>query len=241
MDSTEDTFKPPYMSFQTFWNFIAELGEKPLPPQIDRSMLRTKSGTDQMNLVATLKGFGLIRDDGTVTPRLLELVGENSEGRAKLLGELVRGYYEAPLRVSADNGTEKLLHDSFAEAFGYEGNTRRKAITFFLHAARTAGIPLSPHFPVTRTGAGGGSSPPVKRGPRRKTAPATTPDRGGAGASRPAGEVKVIDFGEAGAVTVTVGVKWLELPTAKMVALRKLVDDFEALGEASWTPPETAT
>jgi len=47
MDDSESTFKPSYMSFQTFWNFIGELAKKPLPPQIDRSLLGSKSGTDQ--------------------------------------------------------------------------------------------------------------------------------------------------------------------------------------------------
>ena len=45
------TFKPPYLSFQTFWAFLDELAAKPLPPQIDRSMLDKKSGTDQAGLL----------------------------------------------------------------------------------------------------------------------------------------------------------------------------------------------
>ena len=34
MDGTDIKFKPPYMSFQTFWSFIEDLSKKPLPPQI---------------------------------------------------------------------------------------------------------------------------------------------------------------------------------------------------------------
>lgn len=47
---SDPKFKPPYLSFQTFWGFVKELAAKPLPPQIDRTMLDKKSGTDQMNL-----------------------------------------------------------------------------------------------------------------------------------------------------------------------------------------------
>jgi hypothetical protein len=168
MDDTVMTFKPPYMSFQTFWSFIAELGTKPLPPQIDRSLMDTKSGTDQANLTNALKGFGLIREDLTVEPRLVDLVTADDDSKKSQLAELVRTHYERALQVSEENGTEKLLHDAFRDAYGIEAaDTRRKALTFFLHAARTAGIELSPHFPATRSGSGAGGSR-VRRPPKRK-------------------------------------------------------------------------
>jgi hypothetical protein len=56
-------FKPPYNAFRTFWGFVDTLSKKPLPPQIDRSMLEGKSGTDQMGLNFALQGFGLIASD----------------------------------------------------------------------------------------------------------------------------------------------------------------------------------
>ena len=67
-------FKPPYLSFQTFWAFIQELASKPLPPQIDRSMMDTKSGTDQSNILSTMRAFGLIDESQAVMPFLQQLV-----------------------------------------------------------------------------------------------------------------------------------------------------------------------
>jgi hypothetical protein len=56
--------------------------------------------------------------------------------------------------LSQANATEKALSDSYEEDFGVTGDTRRKAVTFFLQAARFAGVGLSPHFPTTRLGSG---------------------------------------------------------------------------------------
>jgi hypothetical protein len=231
MDEQANGFKPPYMSFQTFWTFIGDLSGKPLPPQIDRSLMDSKSGSDQANLTSAMKAFGLIDEELAVLPPLIALheAGDDDE-RAAQLETLVRAHYPEPLRVSEDNGTEKLLNDAFRNAYGLDSaDTRRKAITFFLHAARTASIPLSPHFPATRAGPGAGGTARPRRARRRTTEgerSTTTPVSGG-------GEQKVIDFGDAGTVTIHVAVKWLELPTETMIELRQLVDRFDTLSTAA--------
>ncbi len=155
----ESGFRPPYMSFQTFWSFVGELASKPLPPQIDRSMMDTKSGGDQANILGALKGFRLIADNNAVTAGLERLVVLDAGARKDALASTLREYYPNQIAVSEQNGTEKLLLDSFETDFGYAGDTRRKAMTFFLHAARHAGIQLSPHFPQTRSGSGSGPRP----------------------------------------------------------------------------------
>jgi hypothetical protein len=219
-------FKPPYLSFQTFWTFITDLALKPLPPQIDRSLMQSKSGSDQANLTAAMKGFGLIKDDLTVDTTLELLHAAEEDERKTMLGELVRTFYSEPLRVSEHNGTPKQLDDAFKDSFGLEGETRRKAVTFFLHAARTAEVPLSPNFPKTRPGAGGMR----RRSTTKRTSKADNGVIESPTAPKPAGETKIVDFGEIGSVTVTVAVKWLELPTEKMISLRRIVDELEGLG-----------
>lgn len=178
MDTKPD-FRPPYNAFRTFWGFIDTLASKPLPPQIDRSMLDSKSGTDQMGLNFALQGFGLIASDEdkrAVQPLLRELVDADPEGRKVILAALLKQYYPKQVGVSASNGTEDMLLDSFKDDFGYTGDTRRKAATWLLHAMTEAGLPVSPHFPKLRPGgAVSGSRRP--RSPRKP--------RGGAGAAVP--------------------------------------------------------
>lgn len=170
MEPDSSGFKPPYMAFQTFWNFIEELSSKPLPPRIDRSLMGNKSGTDQNNLTSALVSFGLVDAGGVVLSRLQQLTATDHEGRKKLLAELVREYYPNELAVSEANATINGLHESFRDSFGLtSAETRRKCETFFLHALRVAELPVSPHFPQTRSGSGAPGTP-KKRLVRKKPA-----------------------------------------------------------------------
>lgn len=171
MDSPPQGVKArPWMSFQTFWNFLGELAEKPLPPKIDRSLMSTKSGTDQNNLTSTMQVFGLIDEEGRVQTELINFAIADAEGRKTMLSKWVQESYEAPLRVSAANGTHQDLINAFRDELGMTGaDTQRKAITFFQHAAQEAGIDLSPHFRKTRKGQGAPGTPKKRTATRRKS------------------------------------------------------------------------
>lgn len=220
------SFKPPYLPFKTFLGFIERLGEKPLPPKIDRSMMGTKSGGEQVNLIQAMKGFRLIHGDQAVAPLLGEFVAADDDRKKALVSRLVQAHYPEQMKVSEQNGTPELLDRSFEQSFAVTGDTRRKAVTFFLQAARYAGLDLSPHFPPTRMGSGtrpAGVRKATKRSKRvRKGIP---PSR------QPVGkpEVKTVPLGDAGSVTITVDVRWLELPDATFTKLRSLIRDLEAL------------
>lgn len=167
-ENGQTTFKPPYMAFQTFWSFIAGLTAHPLPPQIDRSMMGSKSGTDQANLINTLKAFQLVDDEQRVLPGLTALTDGDAGDRAALLADILRRDYAAALAVADSNGTASQLEQCFRDSYAVTGaDTLRKSITFFLHAARTAGLPLSPHFKQTRAGSGAPGQP-RKRATNRK-------------------------------------------------------------------------
>jgi hypothetical protein len=168
---TDFGFRPPYMSFQTFWNYIEELAEKPLPPAIDRSIMKSKSGTDQANLTMAFNSFGFTDATGNVLPALTDLIAFDPEERPAAFGALVRAHYKVPLDVSSRNGTPADLNKVFIDEYPSiaSADTRRKAITFFLHAARKSGIELSPHFPATRSGQGAPGAPKARRtGTRRR-------------------------------------------------------------------------
>lgn len=214
MDTSE--FRPPYMSFQTFWGFLEDLASKPLPPRIDRSLMGGKSGTDQANLSAAFASFGLTREDGTVLPALTELVATPADKRKAHFGEIMAPYYSAALEVSAQNGTEADLKRSFVDEWPSIGSadTRRKAITFFLHAARAAELPLSPHFPATRSGSGASGASRAKRTTsKRKTTPA--PARAGAAEPIPSpagpGHSQQVTLRSGGSVTLSYDVSLFDL------------------------------
>lgn len=157
-ENNESKPSPPYGSFGTWWNYLTGLNAQTLPPQLDRSMMRGKSGTDQLVINMSLKFFGLVdpQKNNEVLDSLKGLVAADAEGKKSILGELVRTRYPKQIEVSDGLGTEKQLHESFEDEFGVTGETRRKAATFFLHAASMAGIKVSPNFPKARSGSGQG-------------------------------------------------------------------------------------
>jgi hypothetical protein len=218
------------MAFATFWNFIDELSARPLPPGIDRSMMNTKSGTDQRNLLAVLSGFGLIgpSPNNEVQPALEALVTKGKDERAAQLGTLLRLYYPDAVALSEANDTEQKLQQLFKEKYGLETpDTRRKAQTFFLHAAQTAGIHISPHFPPTRSGSGSPGIPKPKR-PRARKTPATdnsgetTPSE--ARAASGTNYSTEVEVGAAGKVVLTVNVNPLALSGEDRAFFYDLVD-----------------
>lgn len=168
MDEQSEGFKPPYMSFQTFWNFIGELLAKPLPPQFDRSLMRNKSGTDQNNLLAALQSFELVGydKDHTVLPLLRNMEGTDDEQRKAILAEMLHKHYGSAVALSEANNTYTALNDLFRDEYNLPAvETRRKCMTFFLHGLRVAGLPVSVHFPATRAGSGGPGTPKPKKAP----------------------------------------------------------------------------
>lgn len=242
MDSNEVVFKPPYIAFQTFWGFVENLATQPLPPQIDRSMMSNKSGSDQNNLLLTLRSFRLIDEDSNVMPGLVQLAGAQPDRRKELLGDLVLLYYRPALAVSEANGTEKQLNDSFREHFGLEApETRRKAIAFFLHAARTSEISLSSYFPKTRPGSGAPGAPRLaRRTVRKKVVPpgtptGTPPDTSPPAAERPATSVTL---GNGGTVTLSANVNPLTLRGQDRIFFYKIVDAFEEFADSHSVAPD---
>lgn len=160
----------PYLAWRTFFNLILQLDEKGLPTRIDRSFLSQRSGLDQGYLIATLKAFEMIADDGTVLEPLKELVGAR-DGRPPLVADLLRVHYPEVFALPS-NATQAQLDDIFREVFGQTGATLRKAETFFLHGATFAGLKLSPYFKAPR-GVQGASSP--RRTRKRTSGRGSTP------------------------------------------------------------------
>ncbi len=232
MDTEKTPFRPPYMSFQTFWRFIDELGSKPVPPQIDRSLMGSKSGTDQASLTATLTAFGLIGPGGAVEPPLRALTQADAAARRAMLAALLRDYYPDAIRVSEDGGTEQQLNEAFRDAFGLAAaETRRKCVTFFLHAAREAQVPLSAYFPSTRGGSGAPGVAKAKAKVKRKTAgpaggSATETDTA-QGTRTVTGDTYSVSLTSGGEVSVVVNVNLFTLSTADRTFVLDLVDKLK--------------
>lgn len=144
---------PPYISFRTFINFLLKLElAQEVPPQIDRSFLnKSYSGSTGSQLLTALRFLGLIAgEDNRVTAELYHLV-EEKEARKQLLSKLLHIRYAPVFAKIRDlsKATHAELELAFTELFKVDNETRRKAVSFFIHAAQEAEIPISKYIRMT--------------------------------------------------------------------------------------------
>ena len=231
MDESEGGFRPPYLPFKTFWTFVNDLLAAPLPPQIDRSLMTSKSGTDQVHLTAALKGFGLIDGSQTVTG-LRDLENIDDQARARWLAEQIRLHYPKQVELSEQNGTEHQLKESFRDVFVINSaDTLRKSITFFLHAVQQAGIPLSPHFPSTRSGSGAPGTPKPRRPSSRRKPPADQA-KNDAGTKRVhvEGDTHTLELDSGATAALTISMNVMTTSVADRKFLFELIDKLQSYG-----------
>jgi hypothetical protein len=163
---------PAYVSFGTFRNFLDWLGEVGVPSRIDRSFWGQKfSGAAGAQLVATLRFFGLIDENGVPDPAL-ETMAKDVEQRKVTLRSLMKRYDPALDGLDLERATAGELDERFRR-YSITGATFGRAIAFFVQAAQYSGIPLSPYITQRRrTAKGNGASvQPRRRGRQPKAKP----------------------------------------------------------------------
>lgn len=171
MEASDKVTPPPYFAFKTLTNTIVSMEEHGPPNRIDRTFLTAMSGAGQTQFIAGLKSLGLIDKAGNVQPRLIELV-ENPDDRPRLIGEILREKYPEAVELGKGNATTGELVEVFNE-YGVQGDTARKAIAFYLQAAKYAGdVPLSPNFSTPKVRSSGGTKRKPK--PKQQQEPAAT-------------------------------------------------------------------
>ncbi len=147
-DEDSNSIAPPYISFRTFLNLIERLAEGGIPQHIDRSYWKGfLSGSLGPQVMTALRFFGMITGtDNEPTPDLERIV-EDKEHRKQIVAEMLRKLY-APVFNDVDlaRATTGHLEKTFTKYFKQSADTRRKSITFFLHAAQYVEFPLSPHL-----------------------------------------------------------------------------------------------
>jgi hypothetical protein len=136
--------KWPYTSFKTLLNWIQRLAESgAVPPRIDRSILPGSEG-QKTQVFAALRFLGLVAENGDVTPLLTQLVNNEKE-RPKIFRGLLAKHYPEATHLGSIHATAKQLEETFE---GTTGDTTRKAVAFYLHAAKFAQHPISKNFKV---------------------------------------------------------------------------------------------
>jgi hypothetical protein len=167
-------WSPPYIAFRNLLNLLERL-ENNMPPQIDRTFL-TGSGGSRTQTMNALKSLQLIGPTGELQPELIRLV-ENRDDRPNEVRKLLIRFYPEPVRLGPLNATQQQLEEAF-DAYGVSGDTRRKAIAFFLKAAAYAKVPVSPNFRTPTNRNGGSRTRKRTRATSTSDAPATNGSEG---------------------------------------------------------------
>lgn len=144
-----------------------------------RSYLVNLPGSTQAQLIAAMKWLGMV--DGSMKPtELLEgLVESDDPDRKETIKALLHEKY-ATATALPPLATQQQLENVFRE-MGVSGSTMRKAVAFFLAAAKFADLAVSPHFKTPRMAS---TATPKQRKPAGTTS-ATGPAAGATGPTGP--------------------------------------------------------
>jgi len=136
---------PPYISFQTLLTFLKALKTDGLPPQIDKSVLSRLSGGVQNQMKMALRALGLMEGDKP-TDSLESLVNtfETPEFEQVLLQRL-KATYPYVFDLDLMTATPTMFADAF-KVTGAKEDVSRKCRTFFMHAAKRAGVEMGPRL-----------------------------------------------------------------------------------------------
>ncbi|MFF2048831.1 hypothetical protein ACFVUR_13370 [Stenotrophomonas bentonitica] len=159
---------PAYGSFKTFVSFANSIRDGGhVPMQIDRTLMGSLSGSGKSETMTALKFLGLAAGDKPVKPTVLfeqYVMAEDGE-RPAILRKILEDAY-AFLLKAPEFDIERASTGQVADLFrqqGVAGSTVVKAISFFLSAAKEAGIKVSHNVKPPKVGSTGSKAKKEKR------------------------------------------------------------------------------
>jgi hypothetical protein len=216
-----------YVGWTTFKKALEQLAEAGVPNQIDKSVFQGQSWGVQAQLVTGFKFLGLTDDAGLPTAALVEIAVPDEQKRIEGLRKVFRERYGKLFALDLAKATPSQLDQAIGLHYGVSGDTKEKAIRFFLSAAAYLGIPLSTHLKPKATN---GKTPRRRRAARRK-GPADAPADSSLGtppAQPIAGETKVFKLHTSGAtLTIALSQAFIALAASDRKFVFDLMDSIE--------------
>ncbi len=221
---------PPYVSFSTFRTLREWLGDEGVPLRFDRSFWESKfSGSTGTQLVAALRFLGLL--DREQPQQGMERMAEATTAEWRfLLAELLHDSYTAVPFDELPRATPAMVRGWF-RAYPVDGHTLRKAISFFVSAAKEADLPMSNGVRKMAKGrpARQPAPPPQDRVEARRTQATSTDPRPVAAtpaASVPGGSANqtVVSLESGGTVTLSVAVDLFQISESDRKFVLSLID-----------------
>jgi len=167
----------PYTSFATFKNFLAGLrsgGGAPIV--IDNSVYGNMSGGVRSQLKAALRFLGLVDEKNKPTEMMHTAVEATQDAAvwSAFVHLILTTYYAPIIAHPLTNTTPAALRKEFEASYSGTPDVITKSITFFIHAAREAGVALSPRLTERQRGGGARRGAPRRRHSEPQSAPPPT-------------------------------------------------------------------
>jgi hypothetical protein len=139
---------PPYISFATFKTFVADLKEQGVPPRIDRHVWKDRfAGGVGPYLVGALRFLRLLGAEDSRTDNLALFVkSHGTDEWAAVLHTTLKNAYGAIITPDLPTITYCHLSERFKESYKLDGDVQRKAMAFFINAAKDSALSLSPRI-----------------------------------------------------------------------------------------------
>lgn len=145
---TKEGATPPYTSFSSLKTLIKNLKENGLPSRIDRSVLGNSfSNAVGSQLLTALKFLRLIDGQNHPTSDLKDLVeAHGTDQWAGALQNIIRSAYGPLFQLNLETASPAQFNERFRTAYTGADDVQRKSMTFFLGAAKDAGIVISQYI-----------------------------------------------------------------------------------------------
>lgn len=221
------------LPWETFINALNQLN-KGMPSRIDRTVFPGMAWNAQTQLFAALKFFGLLKGDDEPTPALHDLVTGTDEERAAKLKKTIEGAYAEIIAIDLTKATRGHFEEELSRLYNVTGDSRVKAVRFFLNAAKQVGIPLSAFImpkdgkPAKRAKA---SSPRTKPASKKSSAPPPPPANPVGGV--PSGDFMVIPLASGGTLTLSSTTSYFALNAADRKFVSELIESLESHAKKS--------
>ena len=215
----------PYVAFKTFLTALDTLAQD-LPNRLDRSVWPTLSGGTQSQMMSAFRFLGLIDEKGNAQPTLRTLV-EEQERRPANLATILEAQYPNIVMLARENASPKQFEDAMGELSGK--GTLRKAIAFFLPAAKYAVVPI-PKSWQTRKKRGTGTASHRKAARQKQEPKSDEPKQRPPRTTHQEGTTKTVKLGSGGTVTLSIAVDLISLSVEDRQWLFELIDKLAAYG-----------
>lgn len=222
---TENGKKQPaavYVAWGTFKNAIDGLAQA-IPNRIDKTVYPGLNPAVVNQLLTGFKFLGLTDDNGRPSSALQSIATKDESVRKQQLASLIRQRYQDLFELDLTKTTPAELAEKMEKSYNVTGDTRDKAIRFFLSALAYVGITVSSLLAKSSSN----GAPTKKRRSSRPKAPIPPAPEVQQQSPSDSGSSRVIRLVSGGTLTVVASLNFLALTPPDRKFFSDLIDRLD--------------